>query len=234
MIIFPSPSEAHYGYPLIRKPTFSTILQTGSMGREVGAMQEPVSLWEYGLRYEVLRDETQNITKDSQMLGFVEQQTILQFFLACNGQYGEFLFDDPSDNSRTKQKIATADGVNTDFFFVRTITGAGARTFTEQVTANILQPIVVYVNNSPVVSAGNWSISTDQRKLIFVSPPAANALITATFYYYYRCRFITDELELEEFLYNRWSVSALRFRVVNLSGTNVVATNDTFPPPPVT
>jgi hypothetical protein len=67
---------------------------------------------------------------------------------------------------------------------------------------------VVTTNNAP---------QTPRGLVTFNSAPAANLQVTADFSYYYRCRFLEDELnDLEEFLFQLWDCKSLKFRSVLL------------------
>jgi hypothetical protein len=215
--IFPLSPKTYPGFSVDRKPTYATIVQTGRQGREVGSAQQPAPRWEFELRYELLRDVTQNIDATTiHGQSFVELQNLLGLYLACAGQYGTFLFDDSTDNSRSSQVLGSGDGSTLVFPFVRTITGDSGLYFTETVGAvNTNFSPIVYLDGTPIPSSGNWSISTDLTKLVFVSPPALNVLISSTFHYYYRCRWISDYQEVEEFVDRFWSARSVKFRSVS-------------------
>lgn len=203
-----------YGFSIKKRPRFHTINQIPPSGREVTRFQNLFPFWEFELRAEILRDETQNNPVYSYFANYKELQQLSQLFLACNGQFGVFFFEDTSDNSRTEQYLGTGDGTETDFLFKRTIS-YGDLTFTEPVGGvNLTESIVVYVDGVVVPQIGNWAISSDSTTLVFTVAPADGAQITASFYYYYLCRFITDEMDFDQFSYNRWQVEAIRFRSV--------------------
>ena len=48
-------------------------------------------------------------------------------FLQCQGQFGTFLYTDPTDDSVTAQTFATGDGATTTFTFARTLGGFSSR-----------------------------------------------------------------------------------------------------------
>ena len=203
-----------HGYPIKKKPTWSTLVRTPKSGREVTRFQQPTPLWEFELTYEELREQTQNQSVYKDLIGFTELEQISSVFISTAAQAGYFLFDDLSDDSRTGQLIGVGDGTAVSFRFQRTIS-FGSLSFTEFVgEVNQSKTINIYLNGVLTPSAGNWSISTDNTTITFTSPPANGVLVTSDFYYYYLCRFITDSQEFEEFLYNRWLVKSLKFRSV--------------------
>lgn len=202
------------GFSVHKKPTFATIVQTAVSGREVTSAQQAYPLWEFELTYEVLREITQNQTPYQNNSPFTEFQQISELFLACNGQYGRFYYNDPSDNSRFAQELGVGDGTTTNFPIVRTW-GSGALAFPEQVGGlNSTEPYVVYLNGTPVSESGNWSISSDNRTLQFVTAPSAGQIVTMDFFFYYLCRFIEDIEDFEQFYTNLWALKALKFRSV--------------------
>ena len=218
--LFPQSPDVRSGFSVHKKPSFSSIVHVGKTGRVVSGYQQSYSAYEFDLRYEVLRDETQNIAAYANLSGYKELQTLQQFYLAAGGQYAEFYYDDPTDRSRTDQAIGTGNGTTKVFGFFRTVTGASGAVTTEPVGGvNIGQSVVIKINGTPLAQAGNWNITSDFTTLTFTTAPAAAAAITSTFYYYYRCRWITDELGLEEFFYNRWQADSVRFRSV-MTGAN--------------
>jgi hypothetical protein len=123
-------------------------------------MQYPI--WEFELTYEFLRaDVTQ------------EYQTLLGFFLSRLGAFDTFLFKDLDDYLVTAGRSATADGVTTQFGFLRTIGG-----FAELVgQVDKGHTINVYVNGTlPVgptytIALPNQIVFTPRRRRAWRSPP---------------------------------------------------------------
>lgn len=202
-----------HGFSLHKRPTFATTVQTAPSGREVRQPQRPQLLWEFELTYEVLRSQTQNQIPDPNLPSQTEFDQVSTVFLACGGQFGWFLFNDPSDNSRTGQAISTGDGVSINFLMVRTLGYTPIAFSIETVGAvNLDETITVYVNGTPVPESGNWFIANDLITLFFFTPPNDGDVITADFSFYYKCRFITDSNDFEQFYKNFWLLKSLRFR----------------------
>ncbi len=214
--IFPLKPLTNPAFSVHRRPTFNSILDEGKKNlRGIETYQQQTPLWEFELRYEILRDKTQNIIPDATGLGnYVELQELLQLYLACGATYGEFFFDDWTDHSREQQLIGIGDDATTDFILIRTIQGSGI-SFTEAVGGvNLNHSVVVYLDGV-AVDPLDWEISSDLTTLEFAAAPAFGALVTITFYYYYRCRFVSEQEEFEEFFANRWLVNSLRFRSIS-------------------
>jgi hypothetical protein len=216
--IFPLSPITYPAFPVHRRPTFATIYRESKQGRLTGAPQQLVPLWEFELTYEGLRDKTQNIlgATGAHLANKRELTKILELFLCCASQYGEFLFLDATDNSRFNQFIASGDGTIVTFPFIRLIAGDTGVYFAEEVGAiNMDFSVTIYVDSVEIPPGpGTWGVSEDQTSVVFSSPPALNALITSTFHYYYRCRWISDYQEVEEFVNYYWQAKSLRFRSI--------------------
>lgn len=229
------PSNNIYGFSIVKKPTYKTLVQTNRSGREITRYQNLFPLWEFELRSESMRDETQNSTPYAQFDGIRQFQQISELFVACAGQFGRFYFEDTSDCSRSGQVLGLGDGVETDFVLVRTIyEPTNGIYFTEPVGgANTDHTMAVYVNGT-LVPAIDWSLSADLTTIVFDTAPASGAQVTVDFYYYYLCRFIVDELNFEQFFMNHWSIDSIRFRSINPHGTAVPGFigDDPLTPPP--
>jgi len=235
--IFPLQPDTYPAFAVKRKPTFSTIVRTGKQGREIESAQQTSSLWEFELTYEMLRDLGENIDRHEMHHGiYVELQNLLGLYLSCAGQYGEFFFNDWTDNSREEQPLGTGDGTTIVFDFVRSIVGDLGLTVTETVGGVNIEDasVLVYLDGTPIPDT-EWSISEDLTQLVFNSPPADGVAVTSSFYYYYRCRWISDYQEVEEFVYRYWSASSVKFRATTQDPyVEPVAIEPVEPPNPPT
>ena len=225
------PLPAKNGFSVHKRPTFATIVHSPQSGVEVRMAQQRFPLWEFELTYETLRDETQNSPIFSPLAGFHDFRNLSALFLCVNGQAGRFYYEDPTDSSRLGQKLGTGNGVTKNYFFVRTIGGAPARG-TEVVGAvNIGHAINVYLNGTPVLPSGNWALGIDAVSLEFVAAPGAGVVITADFWFFYKCRFTSDDNDFEQFFKNRWLVKTLKFRSVLEPDPDLAVGYGPVPPP---
>ena len=201
------------GFSVKKKPIFATGLMELMPGKELQVAQQAFPLWEFDLLYEVLRTTTNNAVDDGYFSEyFTQYEAILVVFLKAYGQGGYFLFDDLSDNSRTGQIIATADGVSKTFRIVRNW-GTGGVSMTEPIgELNQNLSFQFYDNGSPV----SPTVSDDGTEITFGTAPTANHTITGDFSFYYKCRFLEDNTQFEQFLSDRWENKALKFRSVKL------------------
>jgi hypothetical protein len=200
------------GFSVKKKPIFATGMFEFMPGKELQVAQQAFPLWEFELTYEVLRTTTNNQIQDGYFDQYSTQyESMLVVFLQSLGQANDFLFNDLSDNSRTGQFIATGDGVTHVFRLVRDW-GSGSLSMNEPIgELNQNLPFQFYLNGTP---AGPGVLPNGESIDFGSSPPAAGVTITGDFSFYYKCRFIEDTTQFEEFLYDRWANKSLKFRSV--------------------
>jgi hypothetical protein len=203
---FSFPSLPGLTYSVHKRPTFSTRVASHVSGREVRLPFYAVTLYEFELTIEGL-DSAGGFPG----LGTNSLQALMGLYLQCQGQVGTFLYTDPTDNTQStfvSTTPATADGVNTVFTLNRTL-GLGANVETEPVS---------WITGTPVVqdnggTAGAFTVIAPNM-ITFTTAPLAGHAITATCTYAFNCRFLDDQLDLEEFMSGLWKVDSLKFRSV--------------------
>jgi hypothetical protein len=223
-----------YGFPIKWTPTLKTTIGTASSGREARLNNQPSALHQFELVFEELRDQTQNAIPFAELAGFTQYMQLCQLWLGMYGRFGLFYFDAPWDDSRTDQLIGTGDGTTTGFVVSRTV-GIGAVTITEFVGGlnTVINVKIAGVPTSAYTVSGN--------AIILNTAPSLGAAITATFSFYYVCRFMEDNQDFEEFYKDRWTVNSLKFRSITLGGNGYISGGGVgaaalpFPPgPPIT
>ncbi len=112
------PVLAGQGSSVHKKPTFSTIVANHASGREVRDALYLNPIWQFELTFDGLDGSG---TSEYGGLGAQSLQSLMGLYLQCQGQYGSFLFTDPTDNSVANQPIATGDGATIAFTFARTL-----------------------------------------------------------------------------------------------------------------
>jgi uncharacterized protein (TIGR02217 family) len=184
-------------------PKFNTRVASHVSGREIRTAWQQYAIYDLTLSFDVLHgDATQEI------------QTLMGFFLARQGQYDTFLLDlgavtqNSADSYVTTGAQGTGDGTTTVFTLLRTVGEAAEPAgyvfhadFTAVYVAGTLQDPDSYTFTSP-------------NQLVFNTAPANGAQITATFRYYFICRFATDQQDFEEFMTNLWSLHELKLTTV--------------------
>ena len=186
-----------------KRPTFSTHVAAHVSGREVRRANYAATLYEFEVAFDGLA------SSGFAGLGASSLQTLLGFYLACQGQYGTFLYTDPSDSTIVGQAIGTGDGVTTSFTLARSVGG-----FTEPVGW------VTSVGNVSLAGLAQSSSAytlTTPNTLTFTAAPAAGTVISASFTYAFVCRFLDDQEDFENIMNGLWQLQSLKFRSVRTS-----------------
>jgi uncharacterized protein (TIGR02217 family) len=184
------PTYSGLGWPVKRIPIFKSGVQESLSGFEVRTAYRSYPRYQYDLQYDVLRQRTIGSTTYSEMFSF------LDFFNSRSGALDSFLYDDPTDDVVTGQVLAVGDGVTTSFQLVRTY-----GSFIEPVLAPNLSNYQIYLNGVPtgIAYINGWG-TTNPGSFGFGSPPASGVTISGDFHYYWPCRFLGDEMEIDEIL----------------------------------
>jgi uncharacterized protein (TIGR02217 family) len=196
------PALPGLAWSVTKAPTFQTRIQRAVSGRELRALDYPYPLWQFTLVFAFLRD--------SPTAGFDELRTLMGFYLTCQGAYGTFLFQDPSDYQAVAQYIGTGDSSLGVFQLQRTLgTALPSGGFVEPIVAPNLVTAVYF--DGIVQSSSSYSVDPDTGLLTFGTPPATGLVITADFTYSFRCRFVDDSCDFENFMYRLWQLKKLAF-----------------------
>jgi hypothetical protein len=99
-------------------PQFASLYQESVTGKDNVIALRAYPIYNFDLQYEAVRDTA----------AYPEFDSLFGFFLARQGRFDSWLFNDPDDNSVTQQLIGVGDGTNTTFQLLRTLGG-----FTEPV-----------------------------------------------------------------------------------------------------
>ena len=147
------------------------------------------------------------------MAGLTEFEQLSALFLACKGSYGEFYYNDPEDNSRLNMPNSVGDGVKT-IFPIHYTWGYGPFLPSFYAPVSGINTIdAVYFNGSPI-SPSLYHMDASNTYLVFYTPPNANVVITSDFHFYFRCRFLEDQLKFGQFAKNLWENKEVRFESV--------------------
>lgn len=199
-LIFPTlPGLA---WSVTKTPTFQTRIQRAASGRELRALDYPYPLWQFALVYDFLRDDP--------VAGHDELKTLMGFFMLCQGAFGTFLFQDPSDFQVIGQQIGTGDASTTVFQLQRAIGAAlpDGGFFEPIVAPNVVN--AVYLDGI-TQDAASYVVDPDTGSVTFNIAPGGGLIITADFTYYFRCRFVDDRYDFENFMYRLWQLKKLTF-----------------------
>ena len=200
----PFPQLAGQGWSVHKKPVFSTLVASHVSGREVRDALYVDPLWQFELTFDGLASDAASYPG----LGAESLQALMGLFLQCQGQWGTFLYVDPSDNFVSGQALGVGDGATTSFPLARALGG-------------FLEPVGWTTSVSLVTVAGaaqssGWTL-TAPNSLVFATAPASGAAIAASFAYAFVCRFDDDAAEFEQAMQNLWRLDSLKFRSVRSS-----------------
>lgn len=212
------PALAGQGWSVRKKPTFATTVASHVSAREVRSPNYANPVWQFELTFDGL-DGTPSGQYGG--LGAQSLQSLMGLFLQCQGQYGSFLYYDPTDYSVSAQAFATGDGATTSFPLVRTLGG-----FNEPVIAPVTVATTLYLSGGVTVAAAapvikdngatvvpaNYTISNPGGVVTFASAPASGHALTWTGYYGFLCRFDADDLDFEQMMANLWRAESVKFR----------------------
>lgn len=187
-------------------PTWASLVSEHTSGRVVVTPQQAYPLWEFTLTYEILKDQTDNQSIYAPNAPYTELQQLMGLFLACSAQYAWFYYDYPSDNSRADAAVGIGNGL-TAFTVNRAF---GPQGFSEPVGGlNVIHD--VYFNG---VAQSSSIYAKSGNQIVFTSPPGTGVVITADYSFFYLCRFIEDQQDYEQFMYNLWTLKTCKFRSV--------------------
>src|SRR6202167_2525946 len=109
------PTLAGLGWSVHKKPVFSTIVASHASGREVRDPLYQNPIWQFELTFDALSSSPTSYPG----AGANSLQALMGFFLQMQGQFGTFLYDDPTDSTATNVGFATGDGGTSTFTFCR-------------------------------------------------------------------------------------------------------------------
>lgn len=192
--VFPSLPGIKWGST--RTPFWSTKVQTSASGRELRAGYWSHPRWKYSLSYEVLRANA-----------LQELQQLVGFFNARQGMLDTFLYDDPDDNTATAQAFGIVQAGVTQYQLARSYGGW-------------VEPVIAPKAN-PVIKAGSTTLTPGTHYTLgnngvvnLLGGASAGQSLTWTGGFYWRCRFLHDSADFEQFLYQLWSAKKIEFQTV--------------------
>ena len=184
-------------------PKFNTRVASHVSGREIRTAWQQYAIYEFTLSFDLLRGDAHQ-----------EIQALMGFFLARQGQYDTFLLDlgavtqNTADSYMTLGVQGVGDGVSTVFPLMRTV-GEALEPVGYVFSADLTAVYVAGVLQDPM----SYSF-TAPNILIFNTAPTSGSQITASFRYYFVCRFAADAQDFEEFMANLWTLHEVKLTSV--------------------
>jgi len=201
-----------------KAPAWSTKVIRAASGRERRTAYWSVPLWKFELSYGVIRHRASQ----------AELFAMWEFFNVMQGQFGPWLFVDPTDcqvstsllldsagqpiadssgalitdgsSTPTSYVFGAGDGATTTFQLTRPVGG-----FSEPVFA-AFQPTIL--DNGAL--AGAHTVANG--RVTFSVAPAVGHALSWFGYFYFGCRFAQDDLGFEQIVRELWSGKSLKFQ----------------------
>jgi len=191
--IFPTLPGLNWG--IKKTPVWSTRIQKSINGRELRAQNYSYPIWRFSLSYNFLRSGQ----------SFSEMQDIAGFFNARGGSFDSFLYFDIDDATVIDQSFGVTVNGQANYQLVRSFGG-----FVEPVFSPIGTPIVK-VNGVTQTPITQYTVSTLGVITLIPTPSIAGQTLTWSGSYYYRCRFLQDNIDFEQFLQHLWHLKKIEF-----------------------
>lgn len=180
-----------------KTPVWSTTELRSKSGRIFRKQNYSYPIWRFSAKYSVL----------SQKHTRLELSKLFIFFNSRAGQFGDFLYYDPSDYSESNQFFARGDGVTTIFQLRREL---------RQGTTPWSEPVFA-VSGTPVITADGVEVGfqlLEHGKVQFDTAPAAGALLRWSGTFLFWCHFTNDELTVDQMNLLLWSSDGLSFETL--------------------
>lgn len=193
------PTMAGLGWDVKKTPIWRTKVSSAVSGKEARLSYMTYPLYRFELHYNVLR----------QAAATDELAQIVGLFNQMRGMWDTFLYTDPTDNTVTNASPAqfgVGDGTTTVFQLTRPYGG-----FTEPVQ-NLNGAPTILDNGS---AAGAHTVGSTGI-VTFTTAPLSGHTLTWHGSFYYRCRFLQDESEFNNFSFELHELQQLQFQSVKL------------------
>lgn len=181
-------------YPDKKTPAYHTITKSSSAG-----ITKTYDTWEFPRWYIELTYAF--FTGDAEGTDF---KILLDFITARRGSLEDFWYKDPDDNAIKDEYIGTGDGKTRSYQLCRTYCGCKEPIFAVDTNHELELKI-----DGVKQSVSKFTI-TNTGIVNFKTEPPTDAEITASFHFYYRCRFTEDTAEFENFAEKLWSLKTLK------------------------
>lgn len=198
------------GWSVKQTPIFSTKVATHSSGREVRSSLYGNAKYQFELTFDGL--DSNGIYVGLQPYSL---QALKGLYLYCKGQFGTFVYSDPTDNLVFNEPIAYGDGTTTSFVLQRAVN------LQPEIVSWVHRVYAVYING---VSVPDTFTLTSPNTINLNFTPTNGSFITADFSYAYQCRFSDDQNEFENYMNGLWKVDSLKFESIKVLGTPIFFT----------
>ena len=199
------PTLLGLGWSTVLRPKFDSRIAELASGKTVRSAKMRYPIYEIELSFDMLRSDAVN----------AELQTLAGFFKQVGGQANPFWIAPPGLSSMANVQIGVGDGTTTAFQLLWTAGGYSEPLAGISGAGSVAQ---VTVNSVPI-SVGQWSLSSIYNPcIVFATPPAAGAIVKATYSGLWLCRFQDDMLDFNQFMYQLHELKSLKIQTVKTYG----------------
>jgi uncharacterized protein (TIGR02217 family) len=191
-------------YDNVRTPQFKTGVQTALSGKESRIAFQQYPRFRFELVYSWLDDS----------IAVSHLKALMGLFMAMKGRSDTFLYSDPTFNSVSAYQFGTGDGVTNQFQLTATYQNVGGPGAPE---------LIQNLNGAPAITKAGVLQSTPSQYTLgptgmvnFVGVPIAGAALAWSGSFYYRCRFVDDELSFSQFMRQWWETKTVALQTITL------------------
>jgi hypothetical protein len=209
-------------YNVTKRPIMATLggEDPSPSGDEVRLRQFQNPLWEFDLIYEWLYDDGNETWGTLTALPDHQYQTLIGFFLQNAGAWQPFLFQDPTDYQVIDGSLSVTTVGGTKYSqLVRNLGG-----FAESILAVNGAPVIKvnavtqvlgtdYTFDATQVGFSAAGVSWDGQYITWIADPGAG-IVTASFDFYFLCKFKKDDTDFEKFAQSLWLNQKVELRSV--------------------
>jgi hypothetical protein len=226
--VFPAyPTYRGLGWTVSKSPEFDTLIKTGPNQRETRLSQALNPIWHWVVTYNYLKDRADDVPVG---FDYTDWRTLLGFILAHQGQFDDFLFNDPDDQYSGPAMLGGVPNLDAQLplvqdYITSTWYSPMQRSYGDLFQEDISAPygaVVVYANGvlqtediDYVVRGPGFSYETygsdynpityyDGYYIEWALEPTEP--ITAEFSYYWRVRFESDRQDTDKFMNGLWAI----------------------------
>lgn len=176
-----------------KAPKWSTQVAWTASGRRRATSYWPFPLWQFELQYEVIRHRP---SQD-------ELAALWEFFNAAQGQFGAWLYVDPTDcavSYAAPARFGTGDGSTKVFQLGRWLNSVFEPVY------DVYQPVILDAGTmrTDVTFSANGQVT-------FATAPTVGHALTWFGWFYFGCAFSQDDLTAEQIVALLWSGKSLKF-----------------------
>lgn len=189
------PTIRGLGFPVNKTPEWRNNEHRAAATEIYRSTMWTYPVWHFELPYNFLRSG----------LTPAELESIIGLFMATYAQVGQFLYDDPTDDTvpvAAPAKIGTGDGAKLKFQLVRNLYDSSGNVIGSEPIFAPQPGAVVYLNGTPA-GGGTYNVgSTGLVTFTAGNAPGGGVTVAWSGNFWFRCQFEGDDLTLDQIFKN--------------------------------